>query len=402
MNAAQPITLATQRSTLRACCSVHVLHDGLVDMMYALLPVLAQALGLSLTQVGMIRGANSLANAALQIPAGLLAERVGPALLLLLGGLLAGASLLGLAYADSFGPVLIATFLAGAGSAVQHPLSSTLLTTAFSKAKRPRALGTYNMFGDIGKFSFIGVVLLAMAAGFSWRAPVMFFGIAAIGVSVATWMMLSGFHSLAGSSPSKAKVNGVNGWGILNPRSFTALGIIASLDSATRTAFLTFIAFLMIEKQLPLVWAGAAVMITLFGGMLGKFACGLLNERFGAVKTIGMTEVATALGIVAVILLPGTLAFLALPLVGVVLNGTSSVTYASVSELVDDTRHARAYGLIYTIGSMCGVISPLVFGVIADRFGLTGAFITMSILVCVTLPLLPFLGLASKPMKPAN
>jgi len=209
MSTAQSVTTASERSTLRACCSVHVLHDGLVDMMYALLPVLAQALGLNLTQVGMIRGANSLANAALQIPAGLLAERVGPALLLLLGGLLAGTSLLGLAYADSFVPVLIATFLAGAGSAVQHPLSSTLLTSAFSKDKRPRALGTYNMFGDIGKFSFIGIVLVAMVAGFSWRAPVLLFAIAAIGVSIATWMMLAGFQTLAlaNSAPTKAKVN---------------------------------------------------------------------------------------------------------------------------------------------------------------------------------------------------
>jgi MFS family permease len=169
------------------------------------------------------------------------------------------------------------------------------------------------------------------------------------------------------------------------------LGVIASLDSATRTAFLTFVAFLMIDKGLPTLWAGAAVMVTLFGGMLGKFACGIVNERLGAVKTIAITEIATALGIGLVIILPGYLAFIALPFIGVVLNGTSSVTYASVSELVDDAKHARAFGLIYTIGSMCGVISPLLFGAIADRAGLQNAFMLMALLVCLTLPLLPLL-----------
>ena len=50
-----------QRRTLKACAGVHVVHDGLADMLYALLPVLAQSLGLSYAQVGVIRAANNLA-----------------------------------------------------------------------------------------------------------------------------------------------------------------------------------------------------------------------------------------------------------------------------------------------------------------------------------------------------
>jgi len=65
--------MARQNSklTLSTCCGVHGLHDGLVDMLYALLPILREAFGLSYAEVGLIRAANKAATAALQIPAGL-------------------------------------------------------------------------------------------------------------------------------------------------------------------------------------------------------------------------------------------------------------------------------------------------------------------------------------------
>ena len=82
--------LGRRRRTLKACCGAHVLHDGLVDMLYALLPVLSASLGLSYANVGMIRAANKVATASLQLPAGLLAERVGARPLLVAGTIVAG------------------------------------------------------------------------------------------------------------------------------------------------------------------------------------------------------------------------------------------------------------------------------------------------------------------------
>ena len=75
-----------KRRTLATCCATHTLHDGLSDVSYVLLPLLAQTFGLSLAQVGLIRSAHRTAMAAFQIPAGLIAERFGERNLLALGG----------------------------------------------------------------------------------------------------------------------------------------------------------------------------------------------------------------------------------------------------------------------------------------------------------------------------
>ena len=90
------------KRTLTTCCTAHTVHDGLSDVTYVLLPLLAQTFGLSLAQVGMIRSAHRVAMAAFQIPAGLFAERFGERNLLALGTAIAGAAFVALGYASGF------------------------------------------------------------------------------------------------------------------------------------------------------------------------------------------------------------------------------------------------------------------------------------------------------------
>jgi len=156
-----------KRRTLATCCATHTLHDGLSDVSYVLLPLLAQTFGLSLAQVGLIRSAHRTAMAAFQIPAGLVAERFGERNLLALGTLAAGGAFVALGYVSGFWAILAALFLAGAGSAVQHPLCSTIISRAFPQDGRRAALGTYNFAGDVGKFAFGGTVSLLLVAGLS-------------------------------------------------------------------------------------------------------------------------------------------------------------------------------------------------------------------------------------------
>lgn len=381
--------------TLSTCCGVHVLHDGLVDMLYALLPLLREAFGLSYAEVGLIRAANRAATATLQIPAGLLAEKWGERLLLTLGTIVAGVAFIGLGFSDGFLSLLIFIFLAGVGSAFQHPLASSLITSAYPTGSgRRAALGTYNSFGDVGKFLFMGLTIAATGLGVSWEGPVFAYGLLAFLVAIVSWVIfqragIGGIttHNEDGTERIKSK-----GWGIRHRQGFISLGAIAALDNSTRNGFLTFIAFLMIEKGVPTEWAASAVLITLFGGMAGKFACGVLAERVGITRTIAITEIGTGIGIVLILVLPELYAFFLLPILGVFLNGTSSAIYGSVGELIEDDKHSRAFGLMYTLGSACGLIAPLIYGVLADVIGIPVTMAILAGVVLLTLPLCLILG----------
>jgi MFS transporter, FSR family, fosmidomycin resistance protein len=378
---------AKPRRTLSTCCAVHTLHDGLSDVTYVLLPVLAQAFGLSLAQVGLVRAAHRTAMAAFQIPAGLIAERFGERNLLAFGTLCAGLAFIGLGFAPGFYAILFALFWAGFGSAVQHPLASSIISHAYPGEGRRAALGTYNFFGDVGKFAFGGAASLLFVAGVGWQAPVLAFGLLGIVTAIAIFLFVPHTHGATVTTGQIKPAAKAAGWGIRDKQGFTALLLIDVLDSSTRTGFLTLVAFLLIARGLPEGWAAMSVPLVLIGGMAGKLACGLLAERFGVARMVIITEMATGCGILATLALPTLGAFLLLPLVGVVLNGTSSVLYGTIGDFVDKDRLPRAFGAIYTVGAVCGIASPLGYGFLGDLYGVETSIALMGALIFLTVPM---------------
>jgi MFS family permease len=186
--------------------------------------------------------------------------------------------------------------------------------------------------------------------------------------------------------PDSTEIQKAKGWGITNRGGFVSLCAIAAIDSSTRSGFLTFVAFLMLAKGVPEGWALQAIPALLIGGMAGKLACGYLAERIGVIRTVVITEVATAVGMLLILVLPNFAAFAILPVLGMALNGTSSVLYGTVGDLVESDRQSRAFGLFYTVGSVCGVAAPLAYGTLGDWIGIETAVAIGAGLVLLTLP----------------
>lgn len=376
----------TPKRTLSTCCTAHILHDGLSDVSYVLLPILAQTFNLSLVQVGVIRSAWRAATAIFQTPVGLLAERLGARNLLAFGTAASGLAFIALGQSAGFTAILVALFFAGFGSAFQHPLSSTLISHAYPGSGRRAALGTYNFFGDVGKFAFGGAVSLLFVAGVPWQVPITLFGSFALACALLILILLDASAGRSTTRKTEKAASTSAGWGVRNPAGFAALCLIEVVDSSVRTGFLTFIAFLMLDKNLPAGWAALSVPLILIGGMAGKLACGHLAERFGIIRTITITEIGTGIGILLMLVLPDVAAYLLLPLLGIALNGTSSVLYATIGDVIDSDRLPRAFGLFYTINSVCGLIVPLIFGYIGDKLGVSMSIAICGVLAFITLP----------------
>jgi len=376
------------KATLLICAVAHFLHDGFSDTLYVLLPLLASEFSLTFAQVGLIRSAYLAGMTGFQIPGGILAERWGETRLLAGGTALVALGYLTLGSAGSFTPLLLTLLAAGLGSGVQHPLSSSLVSKAYETGARRVALGTYNFSGDLGK-----VTVPALVAGVSalagWRWATVGYGafglLGALGILVVLNRLGAGTagHALPAREPEAAPV----GWGIRDHRAFQALSAIGIIDQATRTAFLTFLPFLLISKGSAVATVGLALALTFGGGAVGKFACGALAERIGVIRTVVVTELLTGGGIILLLILPLAPSLVLLPLLGVALNGTSSVLYGSVADLVMPERRSRAYGLFYTLGIGASAVSPFLYGLLSDRTGVPLALGVVGLMVLATLPL---------------
>jgi MFS family permease len=137
---------------------------------------------------------------------------------------------------------------------------------------------------------------------------------------------------------------------------------------------------------------GFALTLLFAGGAVGKLACGVLAEWFGVIPMVVGTEVLTSAGILFLIWSPSSLTWFTLPFVGVVLNGTSSVLYATVAEIISPTARSRGYGLYYAITLGSGAVAPMVYGLFADSFGLSATLVAIALIVLGTLPLTRYLS----------
>ena len=378
------------RAVLAAACSIHFVHDGFSDILYVLLPIWANEFRLTFAQVGIIRTAYSGGMAAFQIPAGLLAERWGERRLLAAGTAVTACGFIAAGAVGGFLSLLLVLLIAGLGSGVQHPLSSSLVSKAYETGPRRAALGTYNFSGDLGKVAVPAAVALA-AVAVGWRTASAAYGVIGLVAAATILGVLSrltrGMSEAVDHARSPEPGAAPSGWGIRDPRGFQALTAIGMIDNATRTGFLTFLPFALIAKGSSVAGVGTALALLFAGGAVGKFACGLVAERLGVIRTVVLTEAATALGILALIPSPLPVALAILPLMGVALNGTSSVLYGTVADLVTAERRSRAYGLYYTVTIMSSALAPSVYGLIGDVAGVPATLVVVSALVLTTIPL---------------
>jgi len=385
------------RATLAASCTIHFVHDGCSDLLYILFPVWAREFSLSFAQVGLLRTGYSGALALFQIPAGFLAERWGESRVLAAGTFLTAVGFLCVGTAGGFVPLLAFLVIGGLGSGTQHPLSSSLVSRAYEEGRRRVALGTYNFSGDLGKVTWPACVAL-LTAWAGWRWATRGVGILVLAAAIAIFFVLARLALIPEQTAARdAAGRGERGWGIRDTRGFSLLSAIHGIDNGSRTAFLTYLPFLLLEKGLSMDMMGLALGLTFAGGATGKFVCGLLAERVGIIRTVILTEAATGLGIFLLLALPVRGALLLLPVLGIALNGTSSVLYGTVAELVAPERRARAYGLFYTIGIGSGAIAPPLFGLLSDAAGVPATLAALAVVIFCTLPLAHWLRGAIAP-----
>jgi MFS transporter, FSR family, fosmidomycin resistance protein len=369
-------------------CGAHVLHDGYTDLLYVLLPLWQAQFGLGYAEVGMLRALFAGSMAGLQVPAGALAERIGGPLVLGLGTALVGVGFLAAGISDGFLMLAVALVIAGVGASVQHPIAANLVASTFSGRRSRTALASYNFSGDLGKMAFPALTA-GLVAAMPWNSATMLLGVAALAAAAAI-LMVRGLPGHADEpTPTKIEADA----GAAAPvaagigHGFPLLLSIAMIDSATRMGFLTFLPFLLQQKGADLPAIGVALTLVFAGGAAGKLVCGWLGARLGVVAAVFLTEGLTAAAILALLPLPLFAGLLILPLIGLALNGTSSVLYGTVPELVAPERRQRAFSIFYTGGIGAGALSPVLYGLVSDMIDVPVMMMLIAAVVLVTLPL---------------
>jgi MFS transporter, FSR family, fosmidomycin resistance protein len=380
---------ASRARTLWTACAAHALHDGYTDLIYLLLPIWQAEFAIGYGALAFLRALAAASMAGLQLPMGHVAERIGGRATLALGTALAAIGYVIAGYSAGLVGLCVALVVVGCGLSTQHPIASAAVSRAYQgDARGP--LGTYNFAGDIGKAAIPSGASLLLV-WMSWHHMLWVLAVLGVIVAVAVAIFLpANLRPVHKSVKAEHHASGARG-------GFSLLLAIGILDSSVRMGFLTFLPFLLKEQGASLATVGQALALVFIGGAAGKFACGWLGARFGVLATVLLTEAGTAAVIVAVLMLPLAPTLMLLPVLGVMLNGTSSVLYGTVPELAPIGRTEQAFAIFYTGTIGAGATAPILFGILGDHIGAHGALTATAITAAVILPL----AMALAPRLPA-
>ena len=146
----------------------------------------AERFGVLATVLSMFVVVQLLTYAAMQVPAGLLADRFGSRLVIGTGALIMALGQLSLAYSTSLAPAIVARVLIGTGDAMTFTSVIKLLPFWFSAVRVPMLVQVTSMFGQVGQLlSTIPFAAFLRARG--WTPAFTLLAVVSLGAMVLAW-----------------------------------------------------------------------------------------------------------------------------------------------------------------------------------------------------------------------
>ena len=168
----------------------HFGHHLLAALLMPLLPFIRDDFALDYTQAGWVVSAFTLSYGISQLPAGWLADRIGPRKVITMG--ISGVALSGLLVGLSQTYVMMMVFLVllGAMGGGYHPSATPLLTATVEPKNRGRALGIHQI-GGTSSFFLAPLIAAAVANALGWRGSFIVLSIPLIVFGIIFYVVIS-------------------------------------------------------------------------------------------------------------------------------------------------------------------------------------------------------------------
>jgi len=342
----------------------HLTVDLYSSAVPTLQPLLTERFSLSLAQSGLLSGVFMLASAVMQLPFGVLCDRLNSRLFTVLTPLGAGFFLSSLPAAIGFKSLLLLVALGGMGVAAFHPQSTT---QAASVSKARRGLGVALFFSS-GMLGFgLGPAyfsLITTQMGFEW----LFLGMTpAIVVSAILLARLP--------APSRREPSEIVGFDSHVPRAARgplalhyALVVLRSVVQLGLGQFLT----LYLYKERGFTFAQASFTLTLFflSATAGALVGGNLADRLGGKRVVVASMIGSVPFLWLFLATQGWVSLLSLFAGGLILLLTIPVNVVMAQRLVPSKAGTITAVMMGFAWGMVGITCIPLIGWLADRVGL--------------------------------
>ncbi|MBI5967734.1 MAG: MFS transporter [Deltaproteobacteria bacterium] len=348
----------------------HFGHHLLTALPIPLLPMVRSDFALDYTRSGWVISAFTLSYGIGQLPAGWLADRIGPRIMITIGicGVALAGFLVGLSQTFVMMTFLLALmgFLGGG----YHPAAPPMISTLVELKNQGRALGLHAIGGG-ASFFLAPLIAAAIAASWGWRGSFIGLAIPTIAFGIFFYMILGRWGAVKPPEQRKKKSSYASS---PTPRRFHRLVsfiILSNITGAVIFATTSFIPLFLVDHfGFSKETAGAFFAFIYSAGLWMSPLGGYLSDRWGRVPAI-LTVCFLAGPVIFLLNLvsSGWGIGLLLIVIGMIIYVRMPVSEAYIIEQTPEGNRSTVLG-IYFFGTMegGGLLTP-VMGYLIDRLG---------------------------------
>jgi len=348
----------------------HFAHDIFSSFLAPLLPLIIEKLGLSLSMVAfldIIRRLPALFNPLL----GLMAERSDVKYFVILTPSVTAISMSLLGLAPSYFVLVLLLAVAGISSALFHIPSPTMIKHS-SGEETGRGMSYFMVGGEFART--LGPILITSAV--SWWGLEGSYRLMPIGIlsSALLYLRFKDFHTQI--QAKKLEKGDIKSIIKRHQNLFYFLASFILFNAAIKSALTLYLPVYLVNNGNPLWYAGIALSILQFSGVIGVFFSGRFSDLLGRKKILLLSSLGSIL-LMALFLY--TQHIVILGLLGIFVFAPAPVLMA----LVQDTNssmptfmHSIYMGINFGLSS----IVVLLIGFLGDSIGLNQTYILCNIL----------------------
>ena len=371
----------------------HFSHHVLTALPIPLLPMIRNDFVLDYTQSGLVISAFTLSYGIGQLPAGWLADLMGPRILITIGisGVAVAGLLVGLS--QTYLMMIIFLVLMGVLGGGYHPSAPPLISASVEPKNRGRALG-FHVIGGSASYFLAPLIGVAIATAWGWRSPFIGLAVPTIVFGIVFYVSLgrrsymekkrykiAGSHSATPSTPGHL-------------RRLVAFMILSTFTQAVIFSTIAFIPLFMVDhfgvgKETAAICLALIYSAGLWASPLG----GHLSDRLGSIPMILAVCLLSGPILYLLNIVPCGLGFGALLLtIGMILTIRIPVSEAYIVGHTPEPHRSTILGIYYFSGLEGGGVLTPAMGYLIDQLGFYSSFtIAGSALAAVTLTCSVFL-----------
>lgn len=348
-------------------------------------------LNLSASQLGIINSIFFFAYTFVQIPSGILGDKIGRKLVLVPGFIIFAMGEFFTAYTYTFFALLCSRFVAGLGEGTYYSPQYAISSSTIPNKYRSLASAVINAGTSVGMaIGLIGSSILCSKMGLNWRVPIYFTSAVIFVISLFFWKVLKDDSIKVKSDNSSLGMTTESIKILFKNYKFTAACIVNFASCFGFYLILSWLPYyLAIERGFMGASNGIASSVVAFSSLPGALIFSRLSDRIGDRKKVALGIIPlAAISLSSMVFIQNNVGLiLCLIIYGLVGKVTlDPIMIAFVADSTPSEFYSTTFGIYNFCGMLSSVIAPTLAGVVADTTGsMSSVFYLSSIMLIMGL-----------------